>query len=227
MYQAIEIRTVIKAVGALGVLIFLFLLWYAPPGDSVFDWMKHVSAAAGGTAGIIAAFGNRWVFPYIWKLGPVQSFTFPYVAGEWVGTISSNWPVLKAMTEGFTSAHAVQPIEELDIEKLGTEKKPIKVTIEGDLFSVVMRMETLDKYSASRTVMMQPQRRSALTRPTLVYIYQNETPVPVYSDASSHFGAAILEVGPDGLSLEGTYWTARNWTKGLNTAGRIELKRPD
>ena len=193
----------------------------------VLGWLKHISAVAAGTASVIGAFGNKWVFPHIWKLGPVQSFTFPYVAGEWVGTISSNWPVLKAMMDGFTSTHSAHSIQELDIEKLGTEKKPIKVTIEGDLFRVVMRMQTLNKYSVSRTLIMRPQRGGSLTPPSFFIFTKMTLRRRSQSDASGHLGAAVLEVSADGLSLEGTYWTARNWTKGLNTAGRIELKRPD
>lgn len=227
MYQTIEIRTLIKAIGGLGAVIFIFLLWYAPPGDSVLGWLKHVSAVAAGTATIIGAIGNKWVFPHIWKLGPVQAFSFPYVAGEWTGTISSNWPVVKAMMDAFTHDHSAQPIDKLDIAELGSEKKPIKVTIEADLFRVVMRLETLDNYSVSHTLVAQPQRGGPLGPPRLLYIYQNETSIPVNSDASQHLGAAYLEVSADRQSLEGTYWTARSWTKGLNTAGRIALKRPD
>lgn len=126
-----------------------------------------------------------------------------------------------------THDHSAQPIDKLDIAELGSEKKPIKVTIEADLFRVIMRLETLDNYSVSRTLVAQPQRGGPLSRPRLLYIYKNETAVPVNSDASQHLGAAYLEVSADGQSLEGTYWTARSWTKGLNTAGRIELKRPD
>ena len=29
------------------------------------------------------------------------------------------------------------------------------------------------------------------------------------------------------ISLKGTYWTNRNWHKAANTAGKIEMKRPN
>ncbi len=227
MYQTLEIKTLIKVIGGLGILIFLVLWWYAPPGDSLWGWIKHISAAAGFTATILAVFGSKWVFPHFWKLPLVQAMTFPYVAGEWTGTISSNWPVKKAMMDAFVKGHTAQGNEKLDIAALGTESKRIKVTIEADLFNVVMKLETLDKYSVSYSLYVQPQRGGALRCPRLAYIYQNDTHVPVNTDAESHFGAAFLEVSQDGKTLEGTYWTARNWTKGLNTAGRIVLRRND
>src|SRR5664279_3075747 len=62
---------------------------------------------------------------------------------------------------------------------LGTESKRIKVTIEADLFRVMMKLETLDKYSVSYSLYVQPQRGGALRRPRLAYIYQNDTQVPV------------------------------------------------
>ena len=40
-------------------------------------------------------------------------------------------------------------------------------------------------------------------------------------------GAADLTIDPDSLdAAEGVYWTRRNWQMGLNSAGRLELRRP-
>lgn len=225
MYQTIKIRTVITILGGAGAVVFVFLLWYAPPDDSVLGWLKHISAAATGTATIVGVVGSKWVFPHIWKLRLVQAFSFPYVAGEWTGTISSNWPVVKAMMEAFTHGAQPHPASELDIAAIGPEEKPIKVTIEADLFRVTMKLETLDKYSLSRTLVMKPLRQGPQSRPRLLYIYQNDTNTPINTDSSSHLGAAWLDVVDDGAALEGIYWTARNWTKGLNTAGQIKLRR--
>jgi nitrate reductase NapE component len=225
MYQTIEIRTLIKVVGGLGILVFLFLLWYAPPGDSALDWAKHISAAAAATASIIGILGSKWIFPHVWKLPPIQAASFPYVAGEWTGTISSNWPVVKAMMDAFTNGAEPHPIPQLDIATIGSEEKHVKVMIEADLFHVTMKLETLDKYSLSRTVVMKPLRKGPQDRPRLLYIYQNDTNIPLNTDSESHYGAAWLDVIGDGNALEGAYWTSRNWTKGLNPAGRIRLHR--
>jgi hypothetical protein len=225
MYQALEIRTLIKVIGGLAIIIFVFLLWYEPPADSVWNWCKHVTQAVGATAAAIIILGNKWVFPHIWRLKFVQAATFPYVAGEWVGTVSSNWPVVKAMMDAYANGAEPKGADTLDISKIPPEKKPIKVTITADLFSIDMRLETLDRYSVSKSLMVKPKRATAVEPARLLYIFENQTDVPVNTDSSNHIGAARLDVTKDGDVLAGTYWTARNWTKGLNTAGRIELRR--
>lgn len=61
----------------------------------------------------------------------------------------------------------------------------------------------------------------------LHYLYRNTTKVPVASDSDCHDGAANLMVEGigSGIWMEGVYWTNRNWHQGLNTAGKITLRR--
>jgi hypothetical protein len=226
MYQALQIHQLIKALAVAGALVFGLLLWYAPP-DSWSAWARHVVSTATFTAVFIAVIGHKWIFLPLWRLRPAQAFLFPYVAGEWTGSIASNWPVSKAMMEAFVNGASPRPAAELDVQSLGTQEKPIKVTIEADLFHIAMKLETTDEYSSSHTIAVRPQRHAPGGNPRLLYIYENDTPVPVHTDTSSHLGAACLSItGVDNaMVLEGTYWTARNWTKGLNTAGRITLRR--
>jgi hypothetical protein len=226
MYQALRFQQLTKILVAAGVLIFILFLWYAPP-DSLTGWPSHLASAVTVTGLLIAALGSKWVFRPFWQLKPVQAFLFPYIAGEWTGTISSNWPVSKAMKNAFVEGGGAHPESHLDIEVLGTEDKSFKVTIEADLFRVTMKLETSDKYSSSHTIFVRPQLHGPQGRPRLFYLYQNDTPVPFNTDSASHVGAAYLDVTGTGenMVMEGTYWTARNWTKGLNTAGRITLRR--
>ena len=225
MYQAIQINRLITAIGGLAVLIFILLLWHAP-GDSALQWLTHVGTAASISALIIFIVGNKRVFCPLWQLKPVQTFLFPYIAGEWEGKVSSNWPVAKAMSSAFIEGGEAHPSSDLDVAVIGTVDKPIKVTIEADLFRIRMSLQTTDDYSTSHTISVTPRR--SLGVPELAYLYQNDTKVPLNTDSSSHLGAAFLQIMlKDGeQTMEGVYWTARNWTKGLNTAGRIILHRP-
>lgn len=225
MYQAIQINRLITAVGVLAVLIFIAILWYAG-SDSPLQSLKQITTAASITGLVILLIGNKWVFCPLWRLKPIQSFLFPYIAGEWEGQISSNWPVVKAMSSAFIDGSEAHPSGELDLAVLGTMNKPIKVTIEADLFRIRMRLQTTDDYSTSQTIFVTPRRSLGVAE--VVYIYQNDTPVPVNSDALNHLGAAYLKISAKHGQqvMEGTYWTARSWTKGLNTAGRIVLHRP-
>lgn len=225
MYQAIQLNRLISAICILALLIFITILW-CTKSNSAFQWIRQVTATATITGLVILVIGNKWVFCPLWQLKPLQSFLFPYIAGEWEGQISSNWQVVKAMSAAFIDGGEAHPVGDLDVTILGTEDKPITVRIEADLFRIRMRLETTDNYSTSQTIFVTPRR--SLGVPELVYIYQNDTPLPEGTDALNHLGAGYLKIfaRDSELVMEGTYWTARNWTKGLNTAGRIVLRRP-
>lgn len=61
----------------------------------------------------------------------------------------------------------------------------------------------------------------------LNYSYHNVTLNPEVTDSGCHYGSARVEVHEEDkcITLEGVYWTNRNWNKGLNTAGMIFFKR--
>jgi hypothetical protein len=226
MYQALGIKRLISVLATIGCLCLIGLLLYAPP-DSPFGWFRHISTAATSTAIIIGLLGNKWVFCKLWRLKLVEHFIFPFIAGEWVGTISSNWPVVSAMMAAYNEPEGPKSHRELHIDQIGTTEKEIRVQFDADFFQISMRLDTDDGYSASYSVFAKPIRKAELGRPRLYYMYRNETQSPEITDSSEHLGAAYLEVyeSAKGLSLGGIYWTARNWPKGLNTAGQISLRR--
>jgi len=57
-------------------------------------------------------------------------------------------------------------------------------------------------------------------------VYAQSVPDPAITDEESHLGAADVEFEPDDLTrAEGVYWTRRQWRLGLNTAGKLTLRR--
>ncbi len=64
-------------------------------------------------------------------------------------------------------------------------------------------------------------------RLVVFYIYESHVSAPKNTDSDRHLGAARVTVPLEGrpVVLEGNYWTDRNWNLGLNTAGRIRLRR--
>jgi hypothetical protein len=189
--------------------------------------LRNISAAVTSTALVIALVGNKWVFCKLWRVKLIEHFIFPFIAGEWIGTISSNWPVVQAMMVAFNEPEASRPHGDLHIDQIGTTEKKIRVQFDADFFRLSMRLDTDDGYSASYSVFVKPIRNGDLGRPRLYYMYRNETKTPEITDSSEHLGAAYLEVyeSAKGVMLNGIYWTARNWPKGLNTAGQIFLHR--
>jgi len=59
-------------------------------------------------------------------------------------------------------------------------------------------------------------------------MYINYTQVPVATDTNTHTGAArvFVKESGDGFVMDGTYFTDRKWTEGLNTAGQVTFTRP-
>lgn len=224
MYHALNPDLWIKVVAGTGAIVFLVLWWFVPP-DSWTAWAGHFSNTIALTALIAVAIGNRWVFCWLWRYRGIERVFFPYIAGDWVGSISSNWLVVDAMRNAFVEGCSEHDPSELDVQRLGMKDKQVKVTVTADLFRIVLKLETTDEYSTSHTIVVRPDRNGPV--PRLFYIYKNETAVPDNTDSEAHFGAAVLNIyQEDGeTTLKGLYWTARNWTKGLNTAGRIELNR--
>lgn len=226
MYQALGIKRLISFLAATGCLFLIGLLLYAPP-DSLLAWIRHISTAATSTAVAVGLLGNKWVFCKLWRQKHVEHLIFPFIAGDWVGTISSNWPVVNAMVTAFDNPSVSKPPGALHVDQIGATEKDIRVRFEADFFKISMRLDTDDGYSSSYSIFVKPVRTAELGRPRLYYMYRNETPLPEHTDSSDHIGAAYLEVveNTKGFSLKGVYWTARNWHKGQNTAGIISLHR--
>ncbi|WP_235668274.1 MULTISPECIES: hypothetical protein [Pseudomonas] len=104
---------------------------------------------------------------------------------------------------------------------------PGKVKIKARLFSVKLEFASADGYSESKTisVSVRPSDQTGLLE--LNYMFINYTQIPVATDTSTHTGAARVFVKKSGgeLYMEGTYFTDRKWTEGLNTAGLVTFTR--
>lgn len=140
---------------------------------------------------------------------------FPPIGGVWRMKLNSNWGVIaeRSGLEGGVS----KPVE-------GT------ATIVTRLFAVSMKFEADSRYTQSQTVSVQVVRDPDHDDLRLAYIYGAATPTPVETDSGAHHGAGYVTYRPgtNGAdTLEGHYWTNRNWTKGLNTAGTVTLLRPE
>ncbi|BCG24977.1 hypothetical protein TUM18999_31680 [Pseudomonas tohonis] len=90
-----------------------------------------------------------------------------------------------------------------------------------------MEFESQDKYSESKTinVFVRPSEQLGLFE--LNYMFINYTLAPVSTDTNTHNGAArvIVKQADGELFMEGTYFTDRKWTEGLNTAGKVTFTR--
>jgi len=160
----------------------------------------------------------------IWRKFPaLNKLLFPDLNGVWLGTTNSNWPVVKQMKDRALSG---EKITENELEKIDLQHDSMEIEIKASLF----RIKILGKLSAtngdsySLTSTMYKKEDAEIVN--LAYIYEQVTPDPKRMDQDIHLGAASLSwnaCAPNELS--GVYWTRRSWRQGLNTAGRINLKK--
>ena len=102
-----------------------------------------------------------------------------------------------------------------------------KVRIKSRFFKVTMEFESLGNYSESKSIAVSVRPSEQVGLFELNYMFINYTLVPASTDASTHNGAGrvIVKEAINDLFMEGTYFTDRKWTEGLNTAGKVTLTR--
>ncbi len=161
---------------------------------------------------IVLIFGQTPLFPYVCRLPGIRNI-FPNLDGLWIATLYSNWPEIAKRLDPPANA--------------STAPKMGKILIVQRFFTIKMILDMDDNYTKSHTIFIRPRRCPLSDRLHLYYIYEAQTKVPVETDSGSHNGAGNLEIKQEAgeIKIDGVYWTNRNWTKGLNTAGHITLER--
>ncbi|HBO3354279.1 hypothetical protein CQW32_20355 [Pseudomonas putida] len=217
MYQVLGIKALLKVFGLGCLLIFiLILLGYAYFQPSALAGLGAYWRAASVSVSIVSAAivicGETPVFPWACRRIPFIRGYFPPIEGLWKVTVKSNWGAIQRLMGN----NDIEPL----ISKAGT------IRITSRFFRVRLVFQSDDKYSSSHSVCVSVQRDPEHGTTQLNYIYHNKTLVPEATDASSHNGAARVNIQDDGdvVTLEGVYFTDRKWTEGLNTAGLIRFE---
>ena len=219
MYQVIGLRRLLMAFGGTAALVAVcdlllrFLRTGGIPADAVSLARELWSMAQAGitVAAAIFSLGETVVFAWACRATPL-GMLFPPIEGDWTGELTTNWPTISSMA-GLPAGDA----------------KPIAIAayVKARLFTVGMETRSNTGYSDSETLTVGIAKHGLRNTLRLAYLYEGKTSRPLPTDSSQHHGAAILDLDgkKDDMTLEGSYWTNRNWTKGLNTAGHIRLRR--
>jgi hypothetical protein len=167
---------------------------------------------------IVSLLGQTSLFPLLCRL-PFVWRVFPNIDGTYAVEILSNWSLIKARENGETL-----PQGEIDTSLF---KRNGLLTIRARLFTIDIHLKMDDDYSTSDTVVCSVKKETGEARPQLSYIYHAKVLKPQGTDSGQHFGAARIDIPNQRRidSLQGTYWTDRNWHQARNTAGYIRLKR--
>lgn len=159
----------------------------------------------------------------VWRRVPALNRWLPDLNGVWLGTTSSNWPTLKKTLDG-TQAHSV--VDKTELHSTPEQMDVIAVQITASLFCLKVEAGLSSTDGRSHSIIAKPRRDQHSGRIHLTYVYEQASPKPAITDEERHMGVADLTIDPDNLDVaEGVYWTRRKWQTGLNTAGRLELRR--
>lgn len=175
---------------------------------------------------LVAIFGptGRWApWRWIWRFLPfLNRFVFPDLNGVWIGDTRSNWPTIKRMLD---FARSKEEITQSDLHATSEQVDALAVEIKASLFRVQITAGLSNTAGRSHSITVRP-RKDTRDNIHLTYVYAQNTPNPASTDVEEYFGAADLEIELDDFErATGTYWTRRNWKMGVNTAGRLELRR--
>lgn len=215
MYQVMGITKTLAYFATTCVVVFLVMNHSdisALVAGPLMDLRRPITSAVTIAAGVFWVLGQSPLFVLICRLPFVRKY-LPPIDGEWYMELKSNWGIMQKWLGQGDGASLITV--------------PGKVKIKARLFSVKLEFASADGYSESKTisVSVRPSDQTGLLE--LNYMFINYTQIPVATDTSTHTGAARVFVKESGgeLYMEGTYFTDRKWTEGLNTAGLVTFTR--
>ncbi|MFG1420900.1 Cap15 family cyclic dinucleotide receptor domain-containing protein [Roseixanthobacter liquoris] len=214
MYQILGVSRSLTLFGFLCGVIFVVLLVLAPPEHaSLLAWWSLAVKSVSVAGLLVWLIGATPLFPLLCKL-PYLRRWFPPIEGEWAAALESNWPAIDTRSQPAQSEVLLAPVH-------------ASVTIIARLFFIRMNLAAADRYSTSKTIFVHAERDPHDGSISLHYVYRNTTLDPRPTDSAFHLGAGCLTIEgkDDDIWFEGVYWTNRNWRRGLNTAGKITLRR--
>lgn len=188
--------------GALGFAFYLGLTSLLPAGWLSLPFLVDVLSPL-GIAGFLLFIYDRWLWTYFSRAGldPTPDFS-----GEWAGT-------------GYSSYHGTRDDPEGgNQDPEGWTPFECTVKIRQRWSHIVVELDAEESHSISRIAGI---RTEAGSRPVLVYEYENHTEVRTPDTMGPHEGVAHLELGPDGDTLEGYYYTGPN----RGNVGELSLER--
>ncbi|KCZ90217.1 hypothetical protein [Hyphomonas jannaschiana] len=227
MLSVLKFETSVRLIASLSVIVCALVLltgWVKGPFGLV---MKAGVITLIVTLLLLPLYNKKW-FHGLYRLIRAEKYVFPVLDGEWRGEIRSNWPLVRKML-AISRGEQSGPFDPLN-DDLGQFDwdPPIEVTaiIESGFldFKMTMCMDGTTRRSETLNAKLD---RTETGSPRLRYIYRqfDEGLDIAPTDRESHLGSAELTLSDDGKTLNGRYWTDRVSDKGLNTAGRLVLRR--
>lgn len=191
------------------------------------ELFKAVQQGASLTGLLTTAFVTTPAWRLLWLL-PYFRDRAPTLDGEWTGVVSSNWSIVDAMR----NAARQDGSPAFDADVVGglppLTTVAVRARIRSSFFGITIELETIDdRYQTSSLKVVELRPGADGPGASLHYIFESRVLQPKPGDVSCFEGASSLAIRTDEKVriMEGPTWTNRAWSRGLNTAGVIRLRR--
>ena len=232
MYKIFPIKSLAYLISVLTLGVFLAI----EIATDAFGIEVRLLAIPGIVWLIAVGLSFNWIWRPVWSftkrvsfLPDLNALMFPDLNGKWVMQLESNWSrqlqILKAAGESEASFDprkcepeelaALMPMElQAEIEQTWWTIKITVINPTGD-----------SPIKESKTYIVIPRKKTENEPPSLCYFYDQTNDTDNLADDPIFSAAACLAYDIKADQLEGTFWTARQWRRAINTAGRMTLSR--
>ena len=232
MYKIFPIKSLIYLISVVALTTYMG----AELVKSAFEFEVRLFAIPGIIWIILLAMALNPIWRTLWKLSAKVPFipdlndkVFPDLNGEWDMVLESNWSrqeqILAAARDGRRSFD-IKTCNQDDLEPLLQIK--LKAKIEQSWWSIKITAANPQQdtpIKESQTYIINPSKKADNRRASLCYFYDQTNDTDNQADDPVFSASACISYDHKTGSLEGTFWTARQWRRAINTAGRIILTR--
>ncbi|MBL4859164.1 MAG: hypothetical protein JKY36_08260 [Erythrobacter sp.] len=232
MYRIFPARSFAYLVAMLAVGVFLAIELVT----DAFGIEVRILAIPGIVWGILLALSFNPIWRPVWAftksvpwLPDLNEKVFPDLNGEWDMKLESNWSRQEQLLDAACEGSKTFDPRTCDADELAPLKSMnLKAAIEQSWWSIKITVTNLAADSPikeSKTFIVMPRRKTANEPASLCYFYDQTNDTDNQADDPVFSAAACLTYSGDRDRLEGTFWTARQWRRAINTAGRMVLTR--
>jgi len=203
---------------------------------SAFGWEVRTLAIPGIVWLIMLALAFNPIWRAIWwcskkipGIPDLNHVIYPDLNGEWDMVLESNWSrqlqLLNAATDRRQSfdirgcePSALEPLMEI----------PLRAQIKQTWWAIKMTVDNPRRdtpIKESNTYIAIPRKKTDNEPHSLCYFYDQVNDTDNQADDPKFSAAACLSFNTQTNCLEGTFWTARQWRRAINTAGRMTLTK--
>jgi hypothetical protein len=193
------------------------------------EWLRAGQAVTIGWA-VISLFALNPIWQFIWRRFPkLADWIYPDLNGMWDVEMRSNWSIQLQLAEGAAGRGNpidVQQCPECDLADLMLIG--LKAEIKQTWFKIEIKIwNPMDDTPIKRSdvISADPFGADGLKSSGLFYFFKQQNQTANLADDTEFYGAARVEFDREEDSLQGLFWTARMWDRGLNTAGQITYRR--